>query len=180
MLSEKKYQSLSSKAHYSIQFPILRSDGEYYAVQMNVSIILVDKEGNPLVNYNRFEVLGNYWGEPLIIKPRVHFRTGVDLSGTAKEVEAELSKKVRDFIWERLEFTEKEKNVLQCLSNGDKLTEISDILNIKSVETVKKHNLHILKKARLHLSPLFMSARDVANYLKSMSILYNLLFVCLL
>ena len=177
MLCDKKYRLLSSKAHYSIQFPVLRADGEYILVQMNVSIIMVDKAGNPLANYNRFEVLGKYFDGPILIQPRVFFRTNIDLSDKAQEAEAELSERVRDFLLKQLGFTDAEKKVLLCLSEGKPLTEIAkaltkpEALTDISVETVKIHTKHILTKAKNHLSPLFKSARDVAEYLKSMNII---------
>ena len=171
MLKTPKYKTLSNKAHFSIQFPILRADGEYILVQMNVSIIMVDNIGSPLINYNRFEVLGKYFDTPIFIKPRINFRTGIDLSEKAKEAEAELSGKVRHFLLNHLGFTDKELEVLKCLGNDLRLTDISDKLNIPSVETIKKHNLNIIKKARIHLSPLFANARDIAKYLKGMGII---------
>lgn len=171
MLSDKRYRPLSSKAHYSIQFPVHRSDGEYILVQMNVSIIMVDKAGNPLINYNRFEVLGKYFGEPIFIKPKVYFRTGVDLSQKAQEAVDQLSEKTRNFLLAYLHFTEREKEVLKCLSVGEKLPEIAKKLGDMSIETLKMHNKNILKKAKQHLSTLFQNARDVAYYLESMNIL---------
>ena len=171
MLSDKKYRPLSSKAQYSIQFPVQNIEGEYILVQMNISIILTDKTGNPLMNYNRFEVLGKYFGSPILIKPRVFFNTGIDLSEKAKEAEAELTVKVKDFLMKHLEFTDTEKKVLKYLSEGQKLPDIAKALDDKSVKTVKVHNKHILNKARNHLSLLFKDARDVAQYLNSMNIL---------
>ena len=169
MLTYKKYLPLSIKAHYSVQYPILCANGKYLLVQMNVSIIVVDAKGNPIVNYNRFEVLGEYLDTPIPIKPRVFFRTGLDLSAKAKEAEKELNDKVKGIFIKIIGLTEKELSVLDYLADNSLREEKFVALKI-SRETLKTHNKNILTKAKKHISPLFEKARDVAKYLKTMEI----------
>lgn len=172
MLCDERYRLLSNKAHYSIQFPVLRYDGVYILVQMNISIIMVDKMGNPLVNYNRFEVLGNYLEEPIAIVPRVFFRTEMDLSAKAQEAEVELKERVKGFLFDKLNLTDTELKVLNGLSDTNKkIAQIAQELDDMSIETLKIHNKNILKKARHCLSPLFRDAKEVVKYLKSMDML---------
>jgi hypothetical protein len=170
MLSLPKYRPLSSKAHYSIQFPILNAKGQYILVQKNVSIIVTDGEGNAIVNYNRFEVLGDYRNLPIQIKPRVFFRTQLDLSDRAKEAEKELNEKVKDIFLKIIGITPKQVKILEHLADNKSIEEILNSLQYNG-ETHKTHSKSILSKARSTLSPLFREAREVANYLRGMNII---------
>jgi DNA-binding CsgD family transcriptional regulator len=170
MLSLPNYRALSSKAHYSIQFPILNVKGQYILVQKNISIIVTDGEGNSIVNYNRFEVLGEYHNIPIQIKPRVFFKTHLDLSDRAKEAEKELNERVKEIFLKVMGFTPKQQKVLSHLADNKTVAEILESLNYNG-ETHKAHTKNILSKARDTLSPLFREAREVANYLRLMNIL---------
>jgi DNA-binding CsgD family transcriptional regulator len=170
MLSLPKYRPLSNKAHYSIQFPILTANGQYVMVQKNVSIIVTDDEGNSIVNYNRFEVLGEYRNLPIPIKPRVFFRTQLDLSERAKEAEKELNEKVKEVFLKIIGITPKQVKILELLADDKPIDEILDSLDYNG-ETHKTHSKSILSKARSTLSPLFKEAREVATYLRGMNII---------
>jgi hypothetical protein len=170
MLSLPKYKPLSNKAHYSIQFPVMNAVGRYILVQKNISIIVTDNEGNSIVNYNRFEVLGDYLDIPIPIKPRVFFKTNLDLSERAKEAEKELNEKVKEIFLNIIGITTTQRKVLEYLANREPLEVILIALKYKE-ETHKTHTKNILNKARKTLSPLFREAREVAFYLRGMSII---------
>jgi hypothetical protein len=169
MLSLPQYRPLSSKADYCIQFPILDANGKYVLVQKNISIIVTDNMGNPIVNYNRFEVLGEYFGLPIPIKPRVFFRTHLDFSQRAKEAELELNEKIKHTFIKIVGITPKQLQILKMLADKTIIDGILKQLNY-SLETHKTHTKKILLKARKTISPLFRDAREVAFYLRSMSI----------
>jgi hypothetical protein len=170
MLSLPKYRLLSSKAHYSIQFPILNAKGQFILVQKNISIIVTDDEGNSIVNYNRFEVLGEYRNLPIPIKPRVFFKTNLDLSERAKEAEHELNEKVKKIFLKIIGITPKQVKILKLLADNKPIEDILKLLDYNG-ETHKTHAKSILSKARLTLSPLFRESREVANYLRGMNII---------
>jgi DNA-binding CsgD family transcriptional regulator len=170
MLSLPKYRPLSSKAHYSIQFPILNAKGQFILVQKNISIIVTDDEGNSIVNYNRFEVLGEYRNLPIPIKPRVFFKTNLDLSERAKEAEQALNEKVKKIFIKIIGITPKQVKILKLLADNKPIEDILKLLDYNG-ETHKTHAKSILSKARLTLSPLFRESREVANYLRGMNII---------
>jgi hypothetical protein len=167
MLSLPKYKPLSNKAHYSIQFPVLTIAGRYVLVQKNISIIVTDSDGNSIVNYNRFEVLGNYTDTPIPIKPRVFFKTDLDHSERAKEAETELNERVKVIFLKIIGISSTEKKALEYLANKEPLETILQLMRYKE-ETHKTHTKNILKKARKKVSPLFRDAREVAFYLRGM------------
>jgi DNA-binding CsgD family transcriptional regulator len=171
MLCDKKYRMLGDKAHYSIQFPVKHNEGHYVLVQMNVSIIRVNDLGYPIALYNRFEVLGKYFNSPILIKPRIFFRTKMDLTDMARAAEKDLTQKVSVFMLNHLGFTKSEMALLKKLSDDLSIKNIAIELGNISEETVKVHNKNILNKARGTLSPLFTSAREVSHYLKDMEII---------
>lgn len=171
MLCDKKYRMLGDKAHYSIQFPVKHAEGYYILVQMNVSIIKVNDWGYPIALYNRFEVLGKYLNSPILIKPRIFFRTKMDLTDMTRAAEKDLTQKVSVFMLNHLGFTKSEMALLKKLSEEISIKNIAIELGNISEETVKVHNKNILNKARGLLSPLFMSAREVSHYLKDMDII---------
>lgn len=167
MLSDKKYRPLSTRTHYSIQFPVARADGEYVLVQMTASVIQVDAQLFPIANYNRFEILGVYLGTPILIKPRVYFRT--ELHDLVEVAEQELRENVRDILKKITKMSPKECEVMVLMNDGLKNEAIAAALNL-SLETVKTHCKNILAKAKTHLSPSFHNAHDVAVYLRQMDI----------
>jgi hypothetical protein len=170
MLSLPNYRLFSSKSHYSIQFPILNAKGQYILVQKNISIIVTDDEGNAIVNYNRFEVLGEYRNLPIQIKPRVFFKTNLDLSERAQEAENELNEKVKEIFLKIIGITPTQINILKHLADNKPIDEILK-LSDHNKETHKTHAKSILSRARLTLSPLFRESREVANYLRGMNII---------
>jgi hypothetical protein len=124
MLTERRYLPLSMKAHYCIQYPVQRLDGQFVLVQMNASVIQVDSNLYPLANYNRFDVLGNYHDEPLIVRPYVYFRSTNNLKYLANEAEQELTARVRDNLLRKLRITGRELLILKDFGSGLKGTEV--------------------------------------------------------
>ena len=170
MLQERRYRSLSSRSHYCIQYPVKRIDGKYILVQSNVSIIQIDKDDNPISNYNRFELLGPFLDVPIVIRPRVYFRTVARWEDLEIEAENVLSKRVSIIMLERLKITPRELLILQDFADDLSSFDITEKQNI-GIETVKTHSKKILKKARFHLSPNFCNIKEVALYLKNIDII---------
>jgi DNA-binding CsgD family transcriptional regulator len=171
MLTERRYHNLSAVSHYCIQYPMQHSKGHYILVQMDASVIQIDANGNPIANYNRFEVLGRYLNVPIIIRPRVYFRTitANHLEKTAEEAEAELSERVKKSLLNTLGFTEAEQAVL-LLSLNYKNIDIAVERDV-SINTVKTQNKSILEKAHETLSPSFRDVKAVAEYLRNIEII---------
>lgn len=173
MLQERRYRSLSTRSHYCIQYPVKRADGKYILVilvQSNISIIQTDKDDNPISNYNRFELLGPFLNAPIVIRPRVYFRTTARWEDLEIEAENELSKRVSIIMLERLKITPRELLILQDFADDLSSLDITEKQNI-GIETIKTHSKKILKKARIHLSPNFCNIKEVALYLKNIDII---------
>ncbi len=170
MLQEQRYRPLSSRSHYCIQYPIKRIDGKFILVQMNASVIQTDKEGNPIANYNRFEILGPFLEVPIVIRPRVYFRTFALSNSLADEAEKDISMRVSKIMLDKLKITKRELLILIDFSNGLSGLKIAEEQSI-GIETVKEHSKKILKKARLNLSPRFSNIKELAHYLKNIEII---------
>lgn len=170
MLQERRYRPLSSRSHYCIQYPVKRADGKYILVQSNVSIIQTDKDDNPISNYNRFELLGPFLNAPIVIRPRVYFRTTIRWEDLEIEAENVLSKRVSIIMLERLKITPRELLILKDFADNLSSIDITVKQNI-GIETVKTHAKKILKKARFYLSPNFCNIKEVALYLKNIDII---------
>ena len=171
MLTERRWRPLSSRSHYCLQFPVQCNDKKYLLVQMNASVIQTDTVGNPIANYNRFEILGRFLDVPIIIRPHVYFRANNDLSDLAHEAEHELAVRVRAILLKKLKITNRELLILQDFSRGNlRGVEIAELQNI-SHDAVKSFSKNILEKARTNLCPAFNNVRDVAIYLKNIDII---------
>ncbi len=171
MLTEREYQSLSAVSHYCIQYPMQHKDGHYLLVQMDASVVQVDEMGNPIANYNRFEVLGKYLNVPIMIRPRVYFRTLTAnyLELKAQKAEAELSERVKKSLLDTIGFTKAEQDIL-LLSLDNKNTAIAEERHV-SINTIKTQNKSILEKAHDTLSPSFRDVKAVAEYLRDIDII---------
>jgi hypothetical protein len=171
MLTESRYQKLSAISHYCIQYPIRHYNGHYLLVQMDASVVQIDSIGNPIANYNRFELLGNYLNVPIIIRPRVYFRTTVHnhLAEAAHEAEAELSERVKNSLLKTIGFSDIEKEIL-TLSLTHTIPEIAQKRD-RSMDTIKSQNKGILEKARETFWVEFPSVKSVAEYLKNIEII---------
>jgi DNA-binding CsgD family transcriptional regulator len=169
MLREPRYHALSGRSHYCIQYPVRRTDGKYILVQMNASVIQTDKDGNPIANYNRFDILGTFLDVPILIRPRVYFRDS-NWSILEQEAEKDISERVSKIMLERLKITPRELAILKDFALDLGGTEIAEKQNI-AAETVKHHSKKILKKARIYLSKYFKNAKEVAVYLKNIEII---------
>jgi hypothetical protein len=171
MLTERKFHNLSAVSHYCIQYPMRHSKGHYILVQMDASVVQIDANGNPIANYNRFEVLGNYLDVPIMIRPRVYFRTitANHLAKTALEAEAELSERVKESLLKTIGFSKIEQAILELSVDHDNHNVAKG--REVSVNTIKTQNKGILRKARLKLSESFRDVRAVANYLRKIEII---------
>lgn len=169
MLREPRYQPLSIRSHYCIQYPVKRANGKFVLVQMNASVIQVDKDGNPIANYNRFEILGPFLDVPIVIRPHVYFRNS-SWNSLAEDAEKDISERVSKIMLERLKITKRELLILKDFSNGMSGSKIAETQNI-GIETVKEHSKKILKKARLNLCPNFNNIKELANYLRYIEII---------
>jgi DNA-binding CsgD family transcriptional regulator len=169
MLREPRYNALSSRSHYCIQYPVRRADGKYILVQMNATVIQTDKEGNPIANYNRFDILGTFLEVPILIRPRVYFRDS-NWGILEQEAEKDISERVSKIMLERLKITPRELTILKDFALDLGGIEIAEKLKI-APETVKHHSKKILKKARIHLSQYFKNVKEVAIYLKNIEII---------
>lgn len=170
MLKEPRYQPLSNRSHYYIQYPIKRADGKFILVQMNASVIQTDKDGNPIANYNRFEVLGAFLDVPIFIRPHVYFRTSMQESALEEAAEKDISQRISKIMLSRLKITDRELLTLKDFSDNLNSLETAKKQE-RGVETVKHHAKKILKKARLHLFSGFRNAQEVAIYLKNIDII---------
>jgi DNA-binding CsgD family transcriptional regulator len=169
MLREPRYNALSSRSHYCIQYPVRHANGKYILVQMNATVIQTDKDGNPIANYNRFDILGPFLDVPILIRPRVYFRAS-KWSTLEKEAEKDISERVSKIMLERLKITDRELLILKDFANNLCGMETAEHQNI-ALETVKTHSKKILKKARTHLSKYFKDTKEVAVYLKNIEII---------
>ncbi len=171
MLTERKYQRLSAVSHYCIQYPIQHQEGYFLLVQMDASVIQIDKKGNPIANYNRFELLGNYLNVPIIIRPRVYFRTHVHnyLAEIAHEAEMELSERVKTSLLNTIGFTKAEIEVLK-MSLDHTISKIAQERE-RSIDTIKSQNKAILEKARNTFCVPFSDVKAVAEYLKNIEVI---------
>ena len=170
MLQERRYSTLSSRSHYCIQYPVKRADGKYILVQSNISIIQIDKDDNPISNYNRFELLGPFLNAPIVIRPRIYFRTTTRWEDLELEAENVLSKRVSKIMLDRLKITPRELLILKDFADDLSSLDITEKQNI-GIETVKTHSKKILSKARIHLSPNFCNIKEVALYFKNIDII---------
>jgi DNA-binding CsgD family transcriptional regulator len=169
MLREPRYNALSSRSHYCIQYPVRRADGKYILVQMNATVIQTDKEGNPIANYNRFDILGTFLEVPILIRPRVYFRDS-NWGILEQEAEKDIAERVSKIMLERLKITPRELTILKDFALDLGGIDIAEKLKI-APETVKHHSKKILKKARTHLSQYFKNVKEVAIYLKNIEII---------
>jgi DNA-binding CsgD family transcriptional regulator len=170
MLSDKKYRPLSTRTHYSIQFPVERADGQYLLVQMNASVVQVDASHFPIANYNRFEVLGIYSDTPILIKPHVYFQT--ELRDLPIAAERELKENVREILLKITKMSQTECEMMKMMNQGMNNHAIAESCKPPIAhDTVKTHCKNIKTKARKYLSPYFQNAREVATYLQHMEII---------
>ena len=170
LFREAHYRPHNSRLHYCIQYPVKRIDGKYILVQMNTSTIQTDKYGNPIVSYHRIEKLGLFLDVPIIIRPRIYFRTINFSNSLGEEAERDISERVSKIMLYKLKITNRELLILKDFSNGLSGSQIAVLQNI-GIETVKEHSKKILKKARLYLSPNFGNIKELAFYLKNIEII---------
>jgi DNA-binding NarL/FixJ family response regulator len=109
-------------------------------------------------------------GVPIVIRPRVYFRTISRWDDLADEAEKDIAGRVSKIMLERMKITERELMILKDFANDLTGTHIADRQNI-GIETIKTHSKKVLKKARYHLSPSFNSIKEVALYLKNIEII---------
>jgi DNA-binding CsgD family transcriptional regulator len=169
MLTEPQYRPLSSRSHYCIQYPMRRADGRFILVQMNASVIQTDKEGNPIANYNRFDILGVFLNVPILIRPRVYFRS-LSWSSLEEAAERDISERVSKIMLMRLKITPRELAILKDFALDLGGAEIAEKQHI-APETVKHHSKKMLKKARANLSTHFKNVKEIAIYLKNIEII---------
>jgi PAS domain-containing protein len=170
MVQEKEFRHLSIHSYYTIQYPMRKANGNYVLVQMNASVIQTDSLGNPIANYNRFEVLGPYLGVPIVIRPRVYFRNYTNWPDLVAKAENDLAQRVSKILLERLKITMREKEVLTGYADGKNGQEIAEKLGLKT-ETIKTHSTKALEKSRKNLSHSFMNIKSVADYLRIIEII---------
>ncbi|NIJ55667.1 response regulator transcription factor [Dyadobacter arcticus] len=146
--------------------PMKDKNGEYWWVKRESASFQFDAKGRITAYANLFTVVKEYDGESMT--PRYS-----DQAGNSKnELYDMFVERYQQRIRERLPFTKRQFEILQIYSEGAGWTsqQVGRKLSI-SKQTIDKHNQSILTAARNQYARLFISANEVAHFLRTEKII---------